>query len=208
MDKLRQIGINYYNEIWHLSNGGNPISTPELFLYNILKLLQRQVIECFLYPPLCQRMFENFKYIKYHQTWASIILNRIKALNHKDGLLNREGGSYKSSFANSIRKFVRKEEPYNQLLKQLESILKKIEKWSSGNKEGTKDIIVQVTDLQKFNHFAAPLEIFTKTIKTFLEVEDETTIENIIDQNKNEVELGLDKKNILKIPDNIAQMQT
>lgn len=44
-DKLLQLGLDSYNELWYLSGGGDPISTPYLFRYNLLRFMQQQVLE-------------------------------------------------------------------------------------------------------------------------------------------------------------------
>ncbi len=62
LETLKAEGIPFTNPNWHISRGGDPVNTPNLFLYNLLKMMETQVKEVYL----------DFKSIfcffqKYHQ---------------------------------------------------------------------------------------------------------------------------------------------
>ena len=72
-DKLRQLGIDNYHELWHLSGGGDPIATPHLFRYYFLGFLKLQIEEVLLTDKaLCQHISTYF-YEVDPETWADTI---------------------------------------------------------------------------------------------------------------------------------------
>lgn len=86
-DKLRQLGINNYSGLWHLAGGGDPISTPYLFQYNLIRFLKQQVLEAYMDDKSLARQLSTYSYIKDRITWSEVVeahlgnlLARIKIL--------------------------------------------------------------------------------------------------------------------------------
>jgi hypothetical protein len=45
---MKAEGIQFNNPNWYISRGGDPVNTPYLFLYDLLKLMEFQVIQAYL----------------------------------------------------------------------------------------------------------------------------------------------------------------
>lgn len=72
-DKLRQLGIDNYHELWHMAGGGDPITTPHLFRYNLLNFLKQQVLEAYLDDESLARQLSTYSYIKDRVTWSEVM---------------------------------------------------------------------------------------------------------------------------------------
>jgi hypothetical protein len=62
-DKMTQLGLSYYSNYWHLSHGGDPICTPELFRFNLLEFMQQQVCVCFYDAETLSKMIKRYDYL-------------------------------------------------------------------------------------------------------------------------------------------------
>lgn len=71
-DKLRQLGIDNYHELWHLSGGGDPITTPQLFRYNLLNFLKQQVLEAYLDDESLARRLSTYSSIQDREIWSEV----------------------------------------------------------------------------------------------------------------------------------------
>jgi len=99
-DKLRQLGIDHYHKLWHLSGGGDPITTPNLFTYNLLHFLSLQVKEVFLDDEMLAAYISNYNQIDKLDDWAKIVGKKMENLEAKILLLDQE--QHKSIFKESL----------------------------------------------------------------------------------------------------------
>ena len=122
-DKLNQLGINNFNHIWHLSNGGDPISTPELFRYNIFRFMQQQISECFLYPKAMENFLSQFQSILNESLWIRAVQNQLNLIKIRFELLvNNTGGQSTSTFAISLIDFIDEQVKYKGLKKIVDNL--------------------------------------------------------------------------------------
>lgn len=42
-DRIREQGYTFNNEVWNMSRGGDPVNTPELFQYMLLRMMEMQI---------------------------------------------------------------------------------------------------------------------------------------------------------------------
>lgn len=126
-DKIKQLGISHLHEIWHISQGGDPITTPYLFAYNLLRFIKQKIGDFFLYPSALRRFLNqalihedpdnDIKWIKY-------LLQSIKNTNETLKILfNLELDNYSSPFIKSIEKFLANQHEYKSMLSIIQDIL-------------------------------------------------------------------------------------
>ncbi|NBC07011.1 MAG: hypothetical protein GVY26_07445, partial [Bacteroidetes bacterium] len=99
-DKLRQLGIDHYHKLWHLSGGGDPITTPNLFTYNLMHFLSLQVKEVFLDDEMLAAYISNYNQIDKLDDWAKIVGKKMENLEAKILLLEQE--QHNSIFKESL----------------------------------------------------------------------------------------------------------
>jgi hypothetical protein len=58
-DKLSQLGVGHLHSIWHLSTGGDPVTTPHLYAFYFFRFLKQKVAEYYLYPKALQRLINE-----------------------------------------------------------------------------------------------------------------------------------------------------
>lgn len=84
LDKLSQLGISYLHELWHISQGGDPITSPNLFAYNLYRFIKLKIGEIFLYPAALRR-FLNQALIHQEtpndKSWIKYLEQSIKNIN-------------------------------------------------------------------------------------------------------------------------------
>lgn len=111
-DKLRQMNLDGSNEQWHISGGGDPIVTPELFRVNFYRLLSRQIAEFYLHEAALERWINQFSAILTKEEWTRAVRAQLFADRAKVKVLSngRENGS---AFAESMEAFLNAQEAYN-----------------------------------------------------------------------------------------------
>ncbi len=77
-DKLVQLGINYFTNWWHLSHGGDPICTPELFRYNLLGFMKQQVCVCYYDAETLKKLISRYHYLEDIDMWAAAVSRMIQ----------------------------------------------------------------------------------------------------------------------------------
>jgi len=74
MDKLRERGLSYHSNYWHLARGADPVNTPELFKYSLYKLMELQVKEVeFTKDEIIEHFWEHYFQSKQREqvrSWA------------------------------------------------------------------------------------------------------------------------------------------
>ena len=124
-DKLHQLGISNLQNLWHLSYGGDPITTPHLYAYYLFRFIKQKVSTYFLHPVLLLRILkENPVEVKEgnERFWAEYLENTILNWQQQIHLASRYAQDEQSAgFTESIAWFCKQNYPLN---KTLELILK------------------------------------------------------------------------------------
>jgi Leucine rich repeat len=119
-DKLHQLGISHLQNLWHLSYGGDPITTPHLYNYYLFRFIKQKISAYFLHPDLLLRIIkENPVYLKKsnEKFWAEYLENTILHWRHRVDLASRHAQDDDSSpFTESIAWFCKKNVPLNKTL--------------------------------------------------------------------------------------------
>ncbi len=111
-DKLTQLGISHLHEIWHISQGGDPITTPHLYAHNLYRFLKQKVGKYFLYPSAMRSFFNQipFKEDEPEELLQGIELLQ-QAINNAETRLKIldkiDFDDNTSPFVESIRSFVK-----------------------------------------------------------------------------------------------------
>lgn len=117
-DKLRQLGMEGTSDLWYISDGGDPITTPAMFRFNFLRLALLQISKCYLHPHALARLVERFAPFTDRSEWAPALDSRLQHWESMPALLSpdqRQG----SEFAKTMRAFLDNEPAYKQLLTNL-----------------------------------------------------------------------------------------
>ncbi|MFN0216535.1 MAG: TIR domain-containing protein [Saprospiraceae bacterium] len=127
-DKLNQLGISHLHEIWHLSSGGDPIATPQLFAYYLYRFMKQKVAKYFLYPEALRRFLNeapvNTKGSNNRKFWTEFLLTAVKARREQDSLLDKYGFDGSSSpFIQSIKDLIGSQKKLKEILSSIEKIL-------------------------------------------------------------------------------------
>ncbi len=122
-DMLTQLGLSPLRPLWHIAPGSDPVTTPYLFMFNLMEFLQNQVTECYLYPKSMQSLFIRYEYLKDHRQWAMILRREIQAIEAKQELLHTDD----SLFAKSIIKAIPVE--YDDMLVGITKGLRLLQEW-------------------------------------------------------------------------------
>lgn len=118
-DKMRQLGIDNYFHLWHLSGGGDPITTPHLFRYYLLNFMKQQVEEVFLGDETLARYLSIYSHESDPITWAEIIEKRLG--NIKSKILIIDGIESTSKFAESVSGLM--ENGYREFIDKLKDLI-------------------------------------------------------------------------------------
>lgn len=129
-DKLRQLNIDGSNRRWYIANGGDPISTPELFRVNFYRLLLRQIGEYYLHDAALERWAGQFMGIKDKMLWQRAIEHQIETEKQKPLFLASNRGS--SVFSKTMSRFLSRQQEYARFWDALKSWLKQSEQYEPG----------------------------------------------------------------------------
>ena len=182
-DKMRQLGVNSNTSIWHFSKGGDPITTPNLFRYNIFCYLKRQITEYYLGEEEMMHFVNKFSDVTTLSTWARALRNRINGMRLKKEFM--ENDQQYSKFATAMldsNEIVKSD----SFLTDLENVLEGLEEGKSSkeidglwdkyikDKEGfnkTKDIIRQKIDSFKNKEVKVAISLIKENeTKSFLDL--------------------------------------
>lgn len=130
-DKLRQLNIDGSNRRWHIANGGDPVSTPELFRVNFYRLLVRQIAEYYLHEAALVRWAAQFNGIEDKDMWCKAVELQIMVEQQKIELI----GNYRdgSAFLSSMEDFLDQQDRYQELWNHLRSWIDRIKGYRKGS---------------------------------------------------------------------------
>lgn len=126
-DKLHQLGINHLSDWWHLSNGGDPVSTPALFRFNLLEFLKQQVRVCYYDQALLADLISKFKGIADYYEWVHTIIRLIK---HMQAYRDQLRMNQTSAFGSSLIEFIRQQETF-ALEQEMLTFLEILDGWGN-----------------------------------------------------------------------------
>lgn len=119
-DKLHQLGISHLQNLWHLSYGGDPVTTPHLYKYYLLRFVKQKVSSYFLHPDLLLRILkENPIEIKKgnEKFWAEYLENTINNWQRHIDLASKYAqSSQQSTFVDNIAWFCKQNFALNYIL--------------------------------------------------------------------------------------------
>ncbi len=121
-DKLRQLGMEGVSDRWYISEGGDPIATPEMFCFNFLRMALLQISECYLYPAAMVRLLERFSGIEDLKEWGEAVRIVLDFREVSLKLLATDR-SQDSEFARSMTAFLQKQSRYDQQIKLLKELI-------------------------------------------------------------------------------------
>ena len=124
-DKLRQLGMEGQSDHWIMSGGGDPITTPELFCYNLLDFIKQQISEFYLTKESVLELLENYSGIESGKLWRELVLNAFDRLELRRMILENDEHNG-SLFAQQMLSFIRNNYEHNQFVRQLKSIIENI----------------------------------------------------------------------------------
>ncbi len=216
-DKLWQLGIHAYDDLWRLSDGGDPLCTPALFKYNLLSLMKRQVEESYYSKKELTKLFERFNPKKEgqkvdHRKWAKDLLRALKisqlrqdALKMDEAEGEAEGnGSY---FAISMRKSIPIE--YEDLTERMIDFLTAFAQWNIDTESWSKlDGLRQNFRNLNLHEYQEPMDAFWKQVDDFVD-EGERGINTKIKEldKKGGIDLDFRRKRLEHIPKTIGDCQ-
>lgn len=157
-DKLRQLGIDNFHELWHLSGGGDPITTPQLFRYYLLSFLKRQIEESCLTDKELAQYLKAYADVGTIENWIDIIEKRLENIGAKILILkcNEEDSVFSKALYNKViepngyKEFI---EAIQDFVKSLKEILKDSTKIIEFEKEWFKTIHNEDSGFQaRFGH--------------------------------------------------------
>jgi hypothetical protein len=137
-DKLRQLNIDGANRQWHIANGGDPITTPELFRVSVYRLLLRQITEYFLHDAALERWAGRFMGIDDKEVWCEAVELQIATEKLKVKLLSNASSnssfaaSTEDCFAASMEAFLEQQREYLAFWDSLETWLYQVANYQKG----------------------------------------------------------------------------
>ncbi len=126
-DKLRQLGMEGVSDRWYISEGGDPIATPEMFRFNFLRMALLQISECYLYPAATVRLLERFSGIEDRKAWGGAVRTTIEVKEVSRRLLATDQ-TQGSLLARSMRSFLEKQKRYEQQMRHLKAMAALLER--------------------------------------------------------------------------------
>lgn len=222
-DKLRQLGIDNYHGLWHLSGGGDPITTPHLFRYNLLNFLKQQVLEAYLDDGNLANYLQVFSNIDQAEHWSTILEARLKHLLAQIQILDsyrtkhKEGNEKHSHFSEKLYHFIHYKSKYARVLKEL---LKIVELFNDVQNNPDSDVNYLSNILENpenlmgsrtgsiLKSYPLALNAIWEKMKSFLFTTSEVKARILKDVNQHELNLSKRKgKRILIIPKEIKQVE-
>lgn len=199
-DKLWQLGIHPFDDLWHLSNGGDPICTPALFKYNLLSFFERQIEETFSDGTSLSRLLNSFESIDDHKYWADSLQQYLTLNLLRINMLKNDNRHY-SAFAGSVLEVI----PlgYQIFLQKIVDFLNQFEGWNI-EKTSAKEIEYLHADIHAPEGYQAFLEAFREKVIFFIEKGNYALIK-IINNSNNSKEIAFTNGNAEYLPRIINQ---
>ncbi len=204
-DKLWQLGIHAYDDLWRLSDGGDPICTPALFKYNLLSLFKRQVEESYFSVEELMHWCKRLDDIDDHERWAKIALRELKINKLRQESLERDEKDG-SVFATSMQQIIPL--AYKDFMEDISDLLTEFEKWNikkdSRNKlEKNYRKLVQGKWPEGYK---SAISAFRLKIHKFVYA-GEHALKHIIRKEKSRTQLVFREKNLETVPVSISSCE-
>jgi len=210
-DKLAQLGIGHLHSIWHLSSGGDPVTTPHLYRFYLFRFLKQKVSEYYLYPKALQRLLNeipNFPNTRQgKRLWAKCLH---AAISHYRSRLELVGQSAndgtQSPFLQTIEEFVIQQVKIKKLLDAILNVAEKVSE-DYMQEEETIQIAAQMRSLANadFEDYYDYLEGFFKKIETFGSIEMDQALARIESAAQSrDISLDLSGLQIKRLPETLV----
>lgn len=158
-DKLRQLGMDGYADHWHLSGGGDPITSPALFRYNFLQFVKQQVDECCLNKGSLSDFFQRFSSIRDKNAWREAMELGLERIRLKQEML-RSDIEGRSVFSETMAEFVAQDPKMGHQMNHLSHFLEQLGGFSYFKLMGEIIKIIGLTKEQQ-------AELYDKCEQTF-----------------------------------------
>lgn len=181
-DKLTQLGVGHLQSIWHISSGGDPICTPHLYSFYLLRFLKQRIGEFFVYPKALKHFLNSVPVNTYDSrdaaNWAKVLNFSIDKWNVHFNLYHREINydNNSSLFTRSITDFVDENTEIRKLFEKIHKILEIIE----GDGENLrKDLVETILELGEYTAYHKAITVFLEKIHFFINEDYQKSIEKI-----------------------------
>lgn len=210
-DKLVQLGISPLHEIWHISQGGDPISTPHLYAYNLFRFIKQRISEYFLYPSAF-RVFLNKAIIhngnEEDRSWITTLQRSINGLSEKNKTIDEITFDPKRSspFIYSIKWFlkIQRKAFFDDLLKIIMKILSEIKK--DGQSVSVEKLLEAIKNIHP--DYNSTLNIFTNKILSHQSMDFRRAKREIeVVKSKGLQEINLSGYHLIELPPNFADLK-
>ena len=202
-DKLWQLGIHPFDDLWYLSNGGDPICTPALFKYNLLSFFERQIEETFSDCESLSRLLNRFDGLNDHKLWAESLRHGLD-LNYLRINLLKSDKHYLSTFAGSVSEVIPK--GYQQFLKAISSFLNWFIEWDI-EKSSALEVESERKKINAPEGYQTFLEAFWQKIEFFIDAGNRAMREKINNYNDS-YELSFPNGRLERLPREISQCKS
>jgi len=196
-DKLRQLGLDSYTELWHLSGGGDPISTPHLFQYYLLKFMQQQMMEYFMDDKMLAGYLKPLSNIEQIEIWAGAIEKKLDQLVLQSMIMENE--SHESVFAESVIDLKPSKE-FKKFILHLRDLMRLL---NAGVRsyDALSEFETRWQQIETNAHFQATIGLLSKKFDRLIFHSQELAAKKI--ETCNGRRLVLSDMHLLKLPDNL-----
>ncbi len=127
VDKMRQLGLTTIGEYFYLSNGGDPISTPEMFKFNLVYFLKQEVEQVYITDEALAEFITNYATIEDFNSWKEAIIAGLNYFFSRSLILDGDQRN-QSLLAKSLLTIIREDNSYlNQFKADLEQKLHELD---------------------------------------------------------------------------------
>ncbi|MFN0037018.1 MAG: leucine-rich repeat domain-containing protein [Saprospiraceae bacterium] len=212
-DKLVQLGIGHLHSIWHLSGGGDPVTTPHLYAFYLFRFLKQKVGEYYLYPKALQRLLNeipNFPNTgQGKRLWAKCLRAALSHYRSRLEVVSQSASDgTQSPFLQSIEDFVTQRIRIKILLN---AILKDTEKIAEGDLQA-QEVKQRATKLRHLvstdfkDYYDCLQGLFTK-IESFANAEMDKALQRIeAARIRKDTSLDLSGLDIQRLPDQLTDV--
>ncbi|MCO6491742.1 MAG: leucine-rich repeat domain-containing protein [Phaeodactylibacter sp.] len=196
-DKLRQLGLDSYTGLWHLSGGGDPVSSPYLFRYYLLKFMQQQIMEYVMDDKMLSGGLRPFSRIEQVEIWAGAIEKKLGQLVLQSIILENE--AHESAVAESMvdQKLAKRFKDFIFRLRELMRLL------NAGvrNYDALTEFEARWQEIQQNKYYPATINLLSQKFNQLIFHNQKLATEKT--EASNGRRLVLSDMHLLKIPDSL-----
>ncbi len=159
-DKIRQLGLTSLGEDFYMSGGGDPISTPEMFRFNLYNFLKLQVESAYITDEGLAKFVKNISRIEQFRHWEKALIAGLDFLLVRIEILDGDD-SNNSNLANTILALFNEKDKKQQFTNFFRSLKRAIEK--------AKNHTTDKTFIDSFEKMLSEFPEFKMTISLILQ---------------------------------------